>query len=205
MLNDSFLKRVVCQRPHNLKDERRAPSCRPRKRDSGRYKSTTTSAQLRFSKSPCPTANIFSPLRVRWPTSGWKFAFRELYHPSNLLPPYFHLDGNTESVRSDDRTLPPALLIHLLFSLLILKPSSRTFTILFLPPSFLSRLSFAPSSIAISRKKSSVTLAPSRNSWRVEGVEERRFEKGGRGKKKEKEKEEEKKEQSGFSRLIDRR
>lgn len=109
MLNDSFLKRVVCQRPHNLKDERRAPSCRPRKRDSGRYKSTTTSAQLRFSKSPCPTANIFSPLRVRWPTSGWKFAFRELYHPSNLLPPYFHLDGNTESVRSDDRTLPPAV------------------------------------------------------------------------------------------------
>lgn len=203
MLNDSFLKRVVCQRPHNLKDERRAPSCRPRKRDSGRYKSTTTSAQLRFSKSPCPTANIFSPLRVRWPTSGWKFAFRELYHPSNLLTSI-----SMETLNRYDRMIArylQRLLIHLLFSLLILKPSSRTFTILFLPPSFLSRLSFAPSSIAISRKKSSVTLPPSRNSWRVEGVEERRFEKGGRGKKKEKEKEEEKKEQSGFSRLIDRR
>lgn len=56
-----------------------------------------------------PPRIFFPPLRVRWPTSGWKFAFRELYHPSNLLPPYFHLDGNTESVRSDDRTLPPAV------------------------------------------------------------------------------------------------
>lgn len=182
MLNDSFLKRVVCQRPHNLKDEHRAPSCRPRKRDSGRYKSTTTSAQLRFSKSPCPTANIFSPLRVRWPTSGWKFAFRELYHPSNLLPPYFHLDGNTESVRSDDRTLPPAVT----YPPPILSSYSQTFfpnLHHFISSPFFLVASFAPSSIAISRKKSSVTLPPSRNSWRVEGVEERRFEKGGRGKR----------------------